>query len=69
MIKLNFGVYILATLALSSTPAYAYLDPGTGGMILQMIIGAIAGIWVALKLYWHKITAFFNYFKKTPPKE
>jgi len=69
MRKLNFGICILTILALSTTPAYAYLDPGTGGMILQMIIGAIAGVWVALKIYWHKITAFINYFKKTTPNE
>ena len=67
MRKLNFGVYILTILALSPTPAQAYLDPGTGGMTIQMIIGAIAGIWVALKMCWHKITAFINYLKKLHP--
>ncbi len=36
-------------------PAYAYLDPGTGSMLIQGIIGAIAAVGVTLKLYWHKI--------------
>ena len=43
---------ILGTWAI---PAYAYLDPGTGSMLIQGILGAIAAVGVALKLYWHKI--------------
>lgn len=48
------------TLALLSrgffvTEAYAYLDPGSGSVIIQMLIGALAGIGITLKIYWHKI--------------
>jgi hypothetical protein len=35
--------------------AQAYLDPGTGVLIVQAAIGAVAGALVALKLYWSKI--------------
>lgn len=35
--------------------AVAYLDPGTGSMLLQVILGGFAAVGVALKLYWHKI--------------
>ena len=38
-----------------ANPAYAYLDPGTGSMLLQVILGGIAAVGVALKLFWHKI--------------
>lgn len=41
------------------TSAYAYIDPGTGSLIIQGIIGAIAGIGVTAKIYWHKIRIFF----------
>ena len=34
------GVLILAA---SSQPAYAYIDPGTGSMLIQMAIAGIAG--------------------------
>ena len=27
----------------SATPAHAYLDPGTGSMILQVLLGGVAG--------------------------
>lgn len=47
------------------TDAEAYLDPGTGSMIIQMIIGGIAAGLLTLKFYWHKITSFFKDRKKT----
>ena len=42
------------------TPAYAYLDPGTGSMMLQVLLGAIAGGLVVGRLYWQKIKSFFS---------
>jgi hypothetical protein len=36
-------------------PVFAYLDPGTGSMLLQVILGGIAAVGVAIKLFWHKI--------------
>ena len=38
----------------------AYLDPGTGSFILQLIAGIFFGGLFALKLYWNKIKAFFK---------
>ncbi len=35
--------------------AYAYLDPGTGSIFIQAIIGALVGIGITLKIYWYKI--------------
>ena len=36
----------------AAAPAQAYLDPGTGSMILQVLLGGIAGVAVVVKLYW-----------------
>jgi len=45
--------------------AYAYLDPGTGSIILQSILGAIAAGTTFCALYWQKIKNFFKKkFKK-----
>lgn len=41
-------------------PAHAYLDPGTGSIILQLLLGGIAGIAMVGKLYWHRLTSFFR---------
>jgi len=46
------------------TPAHAYLDPGTGSMMLQVLLGAIAGGLVVGRLYWQKIKSFFSGAKK-----
>jgi hypothetical protein len=32
----------------------AYLDPGSSSMILQMLLGGVAAVGVALKLYWRR---------------
>ena len=57
--------WLLATLLLSSAqPAFAYLDPGTGSMLLQVILGGIAAVGVALKLFWHKIRIAVGMSKK-----
>lgn len=38
--------------------AYAYLDPGSGSLMLQMMIGAALGAMFTVKLYWKKLKAF-----------
>lgn len=50
----------LALLLLTTYPAHAYLDPGTGSMLLQGLIGAIAGGLLVFKLYWAKIKERFR---------
>ncbi len=32
-----------------------YIDPGSATAIMAMIIGAIAGVGMTLKMYWFKI--------------
>ena len=46
---------LLLLLLAFSVPAQAYIDPGTGSFILQMIIGGIAGAFVTIKLFWGRI--------------
>jgi hypothetical protein len=53
---------VLLLLILFTTDAQAYLDPGTGSMLLQVVLGGLAAIGVILKLYWHK---FINLFRKS----
>jgi hypothetical protein len=33
----------------------AYLDAGTGSMIVQVVLGGLASVAVALKLWWRRI--------------
>ena len=47
--------------------AFAYLDPGTGSIILQSILGAIAAVVAWGGIYWQKVKDFYN--KKFKKKE
>ena len=42
-----------------SQPAFAYLDPGTGSILLQLLLGGVAGGVVLGKIYWQKIKELF----------
>jgi len=65
---LNSNIFVAIATSLTvgawALPAHAYLDPGTGSMLIQGIIGAIAAVGVALKLYWHKIKLMISGHKK-----
>jgi hypothetical protein len=42
------------------TTVLAYLDPGSGSMILQVIAGGMAAVAVTAKLYWRKLLRFLR---------
>ena len=56
----NPSVKVIFLLVLAPMPAYAYLDPGAGSALIQGILGAVAAIGVALKLYWYRILKFLG---------
>ena len=45
--------------------AFAYIDPGTGSIILQGLIAGIAAAGATISIYWTKIKSFFSKKKKT----
>ena len=60
MKPLTIFVSALVLLHLVPTPSYAYLDPGAGSMLLQLLLGGVAGLVVILKLYWHRLLAMIG---------
>jgi hypothetical protein len=36
---------------------FAYLDPGTGSLILQAVVGGIVAVIIAVKAYWNKLVS------------
>ena len=60
---------ILAFLSLYSGPVHAYLDPGTGSLLLQVILGGVAGLLVAGKLMWARILGLFGIAKNESPED
>ena len=48
------------------TTVLAYLDPGSGSMILQIIAGGLAAVAVTAKLYWNRLLRFLRIKKDEP---
>lgn len=59
-IPLRLTILPLILFVFFSKPAHAYLDPGTGSMIIQATIGACLAALYAIKVYWRKIVTFFK---------
>lgn len=57
---------VFAVLALPA-PAMAYLDPASGSMLLQLVLGGVAGAAVALRLFWRRLVARFRPREELPP--
>ena len=53
-------VYVFA-----SPPAAAYLDPGSGSYLIQLLIGSLLGAGLAIKMFWGRIVSFFTRSKPT----
>ncbi len=69
MKAINQTILILYIILLPSN-AYAYLDPGTGSIILQAILGFIAAAIASISVYWTKFKMLINkIFKKKKEEE
>jgi hypothetical protein len=50
----------IAVMGLLPTSAHAYLDPGTGSIILQAIVASVASSLFVIKMYWHKVKSMLG---------
>lgn len=64
--KIMIGIFwALSLIIIFPCFAYAYLDPGTGSYILQILIAVFFGTLFALKRYWHQVKSLLsNLFKR-----
>ena len=67
---INIFMKFLITLLFFSfffiSKAQAYIDPGSGSIILQALLGALAAAGATISIYWNK---FKNLFKKSKNKK
>jgi hypothetical protein len=48
--------FLVALLVLGSAgPADAYVDPATGSLLLQIVLGGVAGLGIGARLFWRRI--------------
>ena len=57
--KRFFALLVVLVLA-TPTLLPAYVDPGSGSFLLQMLIGGLLGASVTLKTFWKQIRSYFN---------
>jgi len=69
------GMQTALTLALAlgllafASPAFAYLDPSTGSMVVSAIVGIFASIALAVKTYWYRLKNLFKGQSRGAEKE
>lgn len=63
---INVALFVAMFLLAShlSGSLHAYLDPGTGSVALQLIIGSVVAALVTIRLYWDRLKTFV---RRTPP--
>jgi hypothetical protein len=47
---------------LSASAAHAYIDPGTGSVLLQSLIGGVAAAFAVISLYYNRLKFFIRKF-------
>jgi hypothetical protein len=56
---LRIAIVLVVCLSIAS-PAYAYLDPGTGSMLISAVLGVAAAVALAVKMFWYRLIGFFR---------
>tara|TARA_B110000881_G_C18123589_1_gene293365 strand:+ start:216 stop:425 length:210 start_codon:yes stop_codon:yes gene_type:complete len=65
----NKIILILVYFFLMQRNSFAYLDPGTGSIILQAILGFIAAAGASVVLYWTKFKELLSKIFKSKNKK
>lgn len=59
--RLPLTLAALVAVSLAAAPdAHAYLDPGTGSAVIQMVLAGLMGALFVLKAYGRKLKSFFS---------
>ncbi len=67
MVKPIAVVSVAAAALLVARPSHAYLDPGTGSMVLQAIVAAIAVASAGVAAFWGRIRQLFGRTRGAQP--
>ena len=55
--RISFIIFFILS---NPVTAFAYLDPGTGSMIVQGILAAVAAVGVSAGIFWKKLKGLFG---------
>jgi hypothetical protein len=62
--SIKLTLFLLLLFSIMPRNAHAYLDPGTGSYIIQILVAGILGASFTVRLYWKKIKSLFTRDKK-----
>jgi hypothetical protein len=68
-VKAKAIIFVMLLVFIIPQPVSAYLDPGFGSMVWQLIVTVLFGVAFTLKMYWQKIKDFFSRSKPKLPQE
>ena len=60
----NLSILMFIGATAPAQDAFAYIDPGSGSILLQLILGGVAGALVVVKMYWQKFKAGVGSFRR-----
>lgn len=68
---MTYGVLATALLFvfMAEVRVDAYLDPGSGSMLVQLLLGGVAGAAVIVKLGWHRLRALIGLKEPRKPSD
>jgi len=61
-------LYLVLFFLIPTAQAHAYLDPGSGSLIIQALIAGLLGLLVAMRMFRDTILSFLG-IKRSPPKD
>ena len=59
---INVALFVAMFLFIShlSGGLQAYLDPGTGSMAIQLLMGGVVAVLATFRLYWDRMKTYFT---------
>ena len=57
---MDFWNLLTLGIAMPLPQEHAYLDPGSGSFLLQLLIAGLLGMGFVIRRYWSKITSLFS---------
>jgi len=59
-LKLTRLAVVLVVGLVFARPAFAYVDPNASSVLLQLVLGGVAGLGIAFRLFWGQIRGIFG---------
>ena len=54
------ALFMIAVVLLPEGKVYAYLDPGSGSLIIQILVAGFLGALVTFRVFWQRIIGLFG---------